>query len=103
VYPNLELKTNLGYSDYSLASYRLLPSSARNPILNLTPETYSSNTSNSSKRHSWIIEPQLHWNKQWDRVNVSVLTGSTFQQQTTNTLVQKGIGFPNNNLLLNFS
>ena len=103
VFPNLEFKTSLGYSTYDLESYSTLPSSARNPSLGFTSENYSSITTNSSKRESWIVEPQLNWNKEWKKAKFSVLVGATFQRETTQQFVQKGTGFPNNNLILNLS
>lgn len=99
----LEFKTNLGYNTYGLDSYRLLPSTARNPSLGFTPENYSSITTNLATRQSWIVEPQLHWKQRWSNMQLSVLVGSTFQQLSTEQLVQKGSGFPTNNLLGNLS
>ncbi len=103
VFPNLELKTNLGFNTYDLESYRTLPSVARNPSLGFTPQNYSSITTNNSKRQSWIVEPQLNWNKQWDNAKLEILLGSTFQRENTQQFVQKGTGFPNNSLILNLS
>jgi TonB-dependent starch-binding outer membrane protein SusC len=101
--PNLELKANLGYNNYLMESYRILPSSARNPSLGFTPETNSSITTNSSKRESWIVEPQIQWEQQWNKVRLNVLLGTTFQSQSTERLVQKGTGFPNNDLIRNLA
>ncbi|TJY32829.1 SusC/RagA family TonB-linked outer membrane protein [Pontimicrobium aquaticum] len=103
VFPNLEIKTNLGFNTYDLESYRTLPSVARNPSLGFTPQNYSSITTNNSKRQSWILEPQLNWNKQWDNAKLEILLGSTFQRENTEQFVQKGTGFPNNSLILNLS
>ncbi len=100
---NLEFKTSLGFNSYRLESYRTLPSSARNPQFGFTPQNYSSITTNSSTRQSWIVEPQLNWKKQWNNAKLHVLVGSTFQRETTEQFVQKGTGFPNNNLLLNLA
>ena len=103
VFHNLEFRTSLGYSTYNLESYRTLPSSARNPSLGFTSENYSSVTTNDSERQSWIVEPQLNWDKEWNRAKFSVLVGATFQRETTQQFVQKGTGFPNNSLILNLS
>lgn len=103
VFPKLEFKTSLGFNRYDLESYKTLPSSSRNPRFGFTPENYSSSTTNNSKRQSWIVEPQLNWNKDWDKVKLNMLLGATFQRENTQQLVQKGKGFPNNNLLLNLS
>lgn len=103
VFPDLEFKTSLGYTSYKLDSYRTAPSSARNPEFGFTPQNYSSISTNTSSRQSWIVEPQLNWKKQWNQMKFEVLIGSTFQQETTQQFVQRGTGFPNNNLLLNLA
>ncbi|ORL44954.1 SusC/RagA family TonB-linked outer membrane protein [Zunongwangia atlantica] len=101
--PNLKLIGNLGYNNYQIASYRLLLSSSRNPSFGFTPEGYSSISTNDSSRDSWIIEPQVQWNKEWGDLKVNVLIGSTFQSQTTDQLVLNGTGFPNNSLINNIA
>ncbi len=103
VLPNLKFKTSVGFNIYDLASYRTLPSSARNPRFGFTSQNYSSVTTNNSKRHSWIIEPQLSWNKEWNKAKLNILFGATFQRENSQQLVQKGSGFPNDNLILNLS
>ncbi|RDY57833.1 SusC/RagA family TonB-linked outer membrane protein [Flagellimonas nanhaiensis] len=103
VFPNVEFKTSLGFNTSDLESYRTLPSSARNPSFGFTPQNYSSITMNNSKRQSWIIEPQLNWSKQWNNIKLKVLLGSTFQRENSEQLVQRGTGFPNNNLIQNLT
>lgn len=103
ILPNLEVKSNLGYSTNDLESYRTLPSSARSPKFGFTPQNYSTLTTNNSKRQSWIIEPQLNWVKEWSKAKVNILVGSTFQQETTQRSIQRGTGFPNNDLILNMA
>src|SRR5690606_24994012 len=68
-----------------------------------TPQGYSSITTNNSNRDSWIIEPQLHWQEQWNDFDLNILVGTTFQSQTSEQLVLKGTGFPNNSLLKNIA
>ncbi|TGV03663.1 SusC/RagA family TonB-linked outer membrane protein [Flavivirga rizhaonensis] len=102
LHTNLELKTNLGYNNYQLESYITYPSTAFNPSRGFD-SSLSSHTTNSSDRQSWIIEPQLNWQKQWGDIDLKILIGSTFQKQTTEQLVQRGTGFSSNNLILNFS
>lgn len=103
VLPNLELKSSMGFNRYRLDSYRTLPSSARNPQLGFTPQNYSTITTNGAQRQSWIVEPQLNWKKEWNKAKLDILVGTTFQQETTQQFVQKGTGFPNNNLLQNLT
>lgn len=101
--PNLNLKSNLGFNQYQLSAIRTLPSSATNPVFGYTPQNYASTSTNSSDRQSWIVEPQLNWIKQWINTRLDILVGTTFQQETTQQLVQKGTGFPNNDLILNMT
>ncbi len=101
--PNLVLKSNLGYNSYRLDSFKTLPSSARNPKFGFTSQSYSSLTTNNSERQSWIVEPQVHWSKQWNKIGLDILVGTTFQQETSRQMVQKGTGFPNDNLILNLT
>lgn len=99
----LVLKTSLGFTDYRLSSYRTLPHTARNPSFNLTPQSYSSITTNTSLRQSWIVEPQLQWKKRLGEFSWDLLMGTTFQQQATEQLVVRGRGFPNNRLIYNLN
>lgn len=101
--PDLELKSSLGFNSYRLDSQRSLPSSARNPRLGFTPQNYSSLTTNSSDRQSWIVEPQLNWKGNWGKFKLDLLVGTTFQQETSRSFVQRGMGFPNNELLHNLA
>ncbi len=103
VLSNLELKTNLGYNNNSHESYTILPNTARNPRHRFTPENYSHIITNSATRQSWIIEPQLNLHQQWGDLKLNALLGTTFQQETAQQLVQRGTGFPSNNLLQNLS
>ncbi|MCM5663659.1 SusC/RagA family TonB-linked outer membrane protein [Galbibacter mesophilus] len=100
---SLTARVNFGYNTYQLDSYKLLPNTARNPRFGFTPQGYSSITTNESNRDSWIVEPQLQWQKEWGDFGVDILLGSTFQKQTTEQLVVKGTGFPNNGLIYNLA
>ncbi len=103
LFKNIELKTSLGFTTYDLDADRILPSTARNPRFGFTPESYSSLSTNSGSRQSWIIEPQLHWKQEWNKFAISALLGTTFQNQASDQLVLRGTGFPNNSLIRNLS
>jgi TonB-dependent starch-binding outer membrane protein SusC len=98
----LEFKTSLGYTNYQLDSYITYPSTAFKPSLGYGAER-SSLTRNTSKRNSWIMEPQLNWNHDWGDTKLNVLIGSTFQQDGTEQSVIRGTGFQSNNLILNLA
>ena len=101
--PDLEVRTSLGYNRYQLDSYRTLPSSAVNPGRGLTPQTYSSLTLNTAGRESWIVEPQISWKPTWNKFDVEVLLGTTFQKETAQQFVQRGRGYPNDQLIRNLA
>ncbi|RXJ45683.1 SusC/RagA family TonB-linked outer membrane protein [Gelidibacter gilvus] len=103
ILPDMELRSSMGLSSYQFDTYRTMPSSARNPGYGLTPQSYSYLTSNNSQRESWIVEPQINWQKKWDKLSLNILIGSTFQQESTEKLILRGRGFPNNELLLNIA
>lgn len=103
VTPELEIKSSMGFTTYRLDSYRAMPSSARNPRLGLTPQNYSNFMTNTSQRESWIVEPQISWKTQWNHLKINILIGTTFQTESTDQLVVRGSGFPNNELIRNLA
>ncbi len=100
--PNLELKSNFGYTYNQLKSHRIFPSTARRPSLGLDASS-SSFDINRSSRNSWIVEPQLNWNHQLGKTAINILLGGTFQKQSAQSLEQTARGFSSNSLLLNLS
>jgi len=100
IIPNLILKGNFGYTDLSTTESRTSPSTVFNPAYNIT----SANSAiflNDTDRSSWIVEPQISWNKNFDSGKLDILLGSTFQSQTTTRLYQSGKGFSSNSLIYN--
>ncbi|WP_375587495.1 SusC/RagA family TonB-linked outer membrane protein [Flagellimonas aurea] len=103
ILPDLVVKSSMGFTRYRLDSRRTLPSSARNPGDGHTPQSSSSLTTNGSYRESWIVEPQISWKKDWGGFALDVLVGTTFQEETAQQLVQRGRGFPSDNLIQNLA
>ncbi len=93
-----ELKTSLGFADSQLSEARYLPYTIHNPIYNSTSEI-SEILVNDGKRRSWIIEPQLTWERKWTDIEVNLLAGSTFQMQKQEALALDAYGFPNDALM----
>jgi TonB-linked SusC/RagA family outer membrane protein len=102
VLPGLKLKSSFGYTDLTTVESRVMPSTAFNPIYNLS-SAQSSISLNNTDRSSWIIEPQVNWDKESGLGKINVLLGTTFQNQTTNRLFQTGDGFTSNNLIYNLA
>ena len=102
-HPELEFKTNLGYTSYSTEQYRTTPHTYFGPTTATNTSAKSIvNTSNTSRR-SWIVEPQLHWQKKWGKGRFNALVGATFQHQQSKDLGLTGGNFPSNNQILNLS
>jgi len=98
IIPYLILKSNFGYTDLQHVESRTNPSTIYNPSFGIT----SANSTlylNNSKRSSWIIEPQLNWEKELGKGKLGILLGSTFQQRNASRLFQSGSGFSSNALI----
>lgn len=102
IIPDLVLKSSFGYTDLQHEESRTSPSTIYNPSLGAT----SANSSlylNNTKRSSWIVEPQINWERKFGGGKFGVLLGGTFQQQTTSRLFQSGTGFSSNSLIYNLA
>lgn len=100
--PNLEFKANLGYTDSRTEAYRTFPHTEFDPAIGFTSAT-SSLSFNSVSRQSWIIEPQIHWQKDWGKASLKFLIGTTFQRKESRQLLTKGFGFSTNSQILNLA
>ena len=74
--PGLDFKTNFGFTRISIKQNTQLPGYSKNPV---------NMVSNSARfaditQESWLIEPQLNYNKRLGEVFVSVLAGTSFQR-----------------------
>lgn len=95
---NLVLKSNFGFTDLRHEETRTSPSTIYNPAYQLT-SAYSGIYLNNTDRQSWIVEPQVSWEKEMTFGKVNILAGGTFQSQTTARLYQFGSGFTSNDLI----
>jgi TonB-linked SusC/RagA family outer membrane protein len=98
----LELKSNFGYTDTRMVEVRTIPTTVYNPFDVITNDMATLYLNNSN-RQSWIMEPQLNWNKEWNKIKVNVLLGTTFQNNLSQQLVQSGSGFTSNALINNMA
>ena len=101
--PNMEIKSNLGFTDLKHQESSSQPSTVYDPAWEVGPE-YSLISIGNTTRQSWIIEPQLNYRQNLqDDLELDVLLGSTFQQQTARKLVQRASGFTSNSLINNLA
>lgn len=96
--PDLEVKTNLGFTDLKNNEIRIMPSSMYNPAYGIG-SSESILLTNNTLRQSWIIEPQVRWNHTFGDGKIGALLGATAQQQKTSRLYQMGYGFASNSLI----
>lgn len=102
LFKNLRLKVNLGYQDSRQNEYQTTPNTIYDPAYGLDSR-YSSIYTTDGTRNSWLIEPQLDWNKEVGNSKLQVLVGATFQKDDAYQLLQYADGFPSNNLLHNLA
>jgi TonB-linked SusC/RagA family outer membrane protein len=94
----LVFKSGIGYNNISLTESRISPTTLYSPFDNVSP-AFSMLYLNNGKRHSWIFEPQLAWDKEQGEFDFTILTGLTFQDQRSQVLSQTGTGFASNALI----
>ena len=100
--PHFTLKVNSGYTSTLQKEIRTNPSSAYNPSLGYG-SNYSVIYTGNVERESWITEPQLSWEKKWNKHGISALIGTTFEEKKDQILRLQGSDFASNELLYNLS
>lgn len=102
ILPGLELKTSLGYNQLSsnqfLASLDASFAPEKRAALNRSA-TFSNNMI-----HSWIVEPQLNYNRNFGSGGkLNLLVGASFQDQTSNGTQTEAAGQSSDQLLRNLA
>lgn len=99
-FPSLNFSTSLGYTDLKHTESATLPSTFYNPSLGMT-SAQSVLSLNHANRKTWIVEPQLNWNKNFSNASLSILIGSTLQSQRAEQQVYRATGFTSNSMINN--
>ncbi|WP_166670680.1 SusC/RagA family TonB-linked outer membrane protein [Olivibacter sp. XZL3] len=79
VLPGLEIKANAGYNKIEVNGAIITPSSALNP----TSNNLQTSTLNNNYIQTYLVEPQLDFNRTWGKHNLLALVGGTWQQTQT--------------------
>jgi len=98
----LRASANLGYTENHLRELTTVPSTIYDPAYGIGPEA-SYAVHNTGERTSYIVEPQLHYDREFGVLRLTTLAGLTFQGQTTQRRSQFAFGFTNNGLMDNLS
>lgn len=93
----LELSTNAGYTNMQQSDNRYGGYAGTEPARR-TPSRRTANYSNGSTV-GWNIEPQLSYNKDWVKLHLEALTGSSFTQQKSDQQQLRGAGYLSDELL----
>ena len=94
--PGLQIKSTFGYTNMRRDEFRTIPKST---LQSASSESSATFANNSIK--TWIIEPQLTWQKEIGDGWLNILVGTTFQQNISEGQTQEGTGFSSDALLEN--
>nr|WP_162988943.1 SusC/RagA family TonB-linked outer membrane protein [Pedobacter schmidteae] len=91
----LSIRSSLGYTHINLREQLLNSVDAVVP----SPTATGSNTSHNNTIETWIIEPQLNYQRQIAKGKLDVLLGSTFQSDAQRAVIIAATGYINDALL----
>lgn len=99
ILPNLEIRSNFGYTNVVRKSI------TTNPISSQYPDPGAVNKSDfwDTNFKNWIIEPQVNWTPKFGESKFDVLVGTSFLDQAEQGLAQTGAGFTSEALMKNLS
>lgn len=95
IVPGLQLKSNIGYTDLRLQDIASRPKSANRPGTSIPSQTIVANQT----RNSWIIEPQLVYQHNFEDARLDVLVGMSWQENSSTRRGFRGEGYSSEELL----
>jgi TonB-linked SusC/RagA family outer membrane protein len=95
VLPGLTLKSNVGYTNIRLRENTLSPIGAQMP----SPYATGTNYLSFNTQQTWIIEPQITYQKELEGGTLNLLLGSTFQKDNQQNESLVGFGYTDDLLL----
>ncbi|MCD9015447.1 SusC/RagA family TonB-linked outer membrane protein [Parachryseolinea silvisoli] len=94
----LSFKTNLGYTDLNASEIIRQPIAAQPPT-NINGDVTGAATFGTTRRRSWIVEPQFDYNADFDGHHISVLLGGTWQETLSDYTSIYAFGYTSDVLL----
>ncbi|MFI5163247.1 MAG: TonB-dependent receptor [Sphingobacteriales bacterium] len=95
--PGLQLKSSLGYSNLQVNQFSAEPHAAEDPSIQSLGQSYAD--FGNSKTQSWIIEPQITYDKNIGKGHLAALAGMTIQENKNADQVIQAKGFSNDLLM----
>jgi len=99
---NLIFKLNTGFNEASVDEWRTAPSKMYNPSYGIGSDS-SILSYSTSKRSSWIIEPQLHWEFNLEKAKINFLIGTTFEERKAQSMRLDAGGFTTDDFIYNLA
>jgi TonB-linked SusC/RagA family outer membrane protein len=96
------INLNSGYSTYNSNDQKIFPKTTYNPSSNIGSSN-SSIRKGQKMNQSWILEPQLNYEKRLEKHQFSALLGGSFQEKKSDNFVLLGRNFPSDDMLNNIS
>lgn len=102
IFQDLKIKLNTGLNYTIVDEMALSPNTIYSPYLTSGQSSASSQSNKKSQQiFSFIVEPQLNWQKKWGNHNFEVLVGGSFQRNLRNVDERLGFGFESNQFITN--
>lgn len=99
---DFKIKVNTGLNYTTIDEMTLSPNTIYSPYLASGQSSTSSQTDKKSQQiFSFILEPQLNWQKKWGNHNLEALIGGSFQSSQRNVDERLGFGFESNQFITN--
>ncbi|MHC5355038.1 SusC/RagA family TonB-linked outer membrane protein [Myroides sp. LJL115] len=100
--PSTTLNINSGISKTYFEDTQLRPHTGFNPAFGYTSEV-SSSSINQNNNLSYLIEPQINFNRKWNKNAFNFIVGTTLSINTSNFLSLEGNNFSSNTFITNIS
>ncbi|RYZ83972.1 MAG: SusC/RagA family TonB-linked outer membrane protein, partial [Moraxellaceae bacterium] len=100
--PALKLKSSFGLNYIDSKEFNAYPSTAYDPAEGLT-SARSEVRNSAGTTSSWVIEPQLSYDRKFGLGQIALLLGATYQDQRLDKVTTQYQNFPSNDLLRNLS
>ena len=94
---SLTFKINVGYNNYNSKDF------SKRPKRSYAPSEYTSNSSfhQSSERTSWIVEPQILFNHDFNKLEMNFIIGATLQESNNESSAFGAEGYASEPLIGN--
>ena len=100
IFAPLEVKLNVGYNNLSTLGDNITPMSFYRPSYFIYPDLRSHNRAESNQ-NTWIVEPQVNYNKEFGLGKLETTIGATFQKSDQYSLAMAVSNFSDDALLEN--